>query len=188
MHRSSKSSRTRHSSYTAPNTSAIGETIVRRLKDAGLFNQWRSCWLRFAPPQYTLYCSAKSSWQTNLAVPPSRNVSLCRETTVADKFLNASGDHMIPRISLGKLRAKSLCCRNDDHRNLPPRRLRNRNNGIINLSRTHTRSRRTFQISDPAPMIFDCKPERHRRVHCIWFVGPLFLFSRFFSRSNCTSA
>jgi hypothetical protein len=61
MHRSSKSSRTRHSSYTAPNTSAIGETIVRRLKDAGLFNQWRSCWLRFAPPQYTLYCSAKTS-------------------------------------------------------------------------------------------------------------------------------
>jgi hypothetical protein len=20
-------------------------------------------------------------------------------------------------------------------------------------------------------MIFDCQPERHRRVHCIWFVG-----------------
>jgi hypothetical protein len=24
------------------------------------------------------------------------------------------------------------------------------------------------QISDPAPLILDCKPERHRRVHCIW--------------------
>lgn len=30
---------------------------------------------------------------------------------------------------------------------------------------------RTFQISDPAPLTFDCKPERHRRVHCIWLVG-----------------
>ena len=30
----------------------------------------------------------------------------------------------------------------------------------------------TPQISDPAPLIFYCKPERHRRVHCIWFVGP----------------
>jgi hypothetical protein len=25
----------------------------------------------------------------------------------------------------------------------------------------------TIQISDPAPLILDCKPERHRRVHCI---------------------
>jgi hypothetical protein len=31
-------------------------------------------------------------------------------------------------------------------------------------------SRLTFQISDPAPLILDCQPERHRRVHCIWFV------------------
>src|SRR5262249_21731377 len=28
----------------------------------------------------------------------------------------------------------------------------------------------TLQISDPAQLIFDCKPERHRRVHCIWLV------------------
>ena len=27
------------------------------------------------------------------------------------------------------------------------------------------------QISDPAPLIVDCKPERHHRIHCIWFVG-----------------
>jgi hypothetical protein len=31
--------------------------------------------------------------------------------------------------------------------------------------------RGTSQISDPAPLIRDCKPERLRRVHCIWFVG-----------------
>jgi len=31
----------------------------------------------------------------------------------------------------------------------------------------------TFQISDPAPLILDCQPERHRRVCCIWFVRPL---------------
>ncbi len=31
--------------------------------------------------------------------------------------------------------------------------------------------RPTSQISDPAPVIFNCKPERHRRVHCIWLVG-----------------
>ena len=28
----------------------------------------------------------------------------------------------------------------------------------------------TFQISDPAPLILDCKPKHYRRVHCIWFV------------------
>jgi hypothetical protein len=28
----------------------------------------------------------------------------------------------------------------------------------------------TFQISDPAPLILDCQPDRHRRVRCIWFV------------------
>jgi hypothetical protein len=28
----------------------------------------------------------------------------------------------------------------------------------------------TLQISDPAPLIRDCQSERHRRVHCIWFV------------------
>jgi hypothetical protein len=28
----------------------------------------------------------------------------------------------------------------------------------------------TLQISDPAPLILDCQPERHRRVRCIWFV------------------
>ena len=31
-------------------------------------------------------------------------------------------------------------------------------------------SRSALQISDPAPLIFDCQPEHHRRVHCIWFV------------------
>ena len=31
---------------------------------------------------------------------------------------------------------------------------------------------RTLQISDPAPLILNCKPERHRRVHCIWLVRP----------------
>ena len=32
---------------------------------------------------------------------------------------------------------------------------------------------RTSQISDLAPLRFDCKPERHRRVHYIWLVGLL---------------
>ena len=32
---------------------------------------------------------------------------------------------------------------------------------------------RTFQISDPAPLIPDCRPERHRRVRWIWLVGPV---------------
>jgi hypothetical protein len=31
-------------------------------------------------------------------------------------------------------------------------------------------SRRTSQISDPALLIFDCQPERNRRVRCIWLV------------------
>jgi hypothetical protein len=26
----------------------------------------------------------------------------------------------------------------------------------------------TLQISDPAPLIFDYQPERHRQVRCIW--------------------
>ena len=30
----------------------------------------------------------------------------------------------------------------------------------------------TLQISDPAPLMLDCQPERHRRVRCIWFVRP----------------
>lgn len=29
----------------------------------------------------------------------------------------------------------------------------------------------TAQISDPAPPILDCQPERYRRVRCIWLVG-----------------
>jgi len=28
-----------------------------------------------------------------------------------------------------------------------------------------------FQISDPAPLMFDCKPERRRRGHGIWIFG-----------------
>jgi hypothetical protein len=36
----------------------------------------------------------------------------------------------------------------------------------------------TLQISDPAPLILDCQPERHRRVHCIWFVRLTFHSSR----------
>ena len=32
--------------------------------------------------------------------------------------------------------------------------------------------------SDPAPLIFDCKPEAHRRVHCIWLVDPLDIMRR----------
>ena len=32
------------------------------------------------------------------------------------------------------------------------------------------RIRLTFQISDPAPLTFDCQPERHRRVRWIWLV------------------
>src|ERR1017187_3834536 len=36
----------------------------------------------------------------------------------------------------------------------------------------------TSQISDPAPLILDCQPERHRRVRCIWLVGPHFLSFR----------
>jgi hypothetical protein len=27
-----------------------------------------------------------------------------------------------------------------------------------------------IEISDPAAVIFNCQPERHRRVHCIWLV------------------
>ena len=26
------------------------------------------------------------------------------------------------------------------------------------------------QTIDTAPLILDCRPQRHRRVHCIWFV------------------
>jgi hypothetical protein len=33
----------------------------------------------------------------------------------------------------------------------------------------------TLQISDPAPLVFDCQPERHRRVRCIWFVSRIIL-------------
>src|ERR1039458_5167544 len=32
--------------------------------------------------------------------------------------------------------------------------------------------RLTLQISDPAPLILDCQPERYRRVRCIWLVRP----------------
>ncbi len=41
----------------------------------------------------------------------------------------------------------------------------------MSLKLAHAQIGLTFQISDPAPRIFGCKPERHRRVHCIGFVG-----------------
>ena len=36
----------------------------------------------------------------------------------------------------------------------------------------------TFQLSDPAPLILDCQPERYRRVRCIWFVGHLVISTK----------
>jgi hypothetical protein len=102
--------------------------------ESGKSNQTHRRWSRFA----RTLGSANVSYQANLTVPPSGNVSLCHEATVAHKLLNTASDHMMTRISLRQFRAKSVRCRHDDHRNLPPRRLGNRENGIINLSRTHT--------------------------------------------------
>jgi hypothetical protein len=59
--------------------------------------------------------------------------------------------------------------------------------GIRNLSailrmslRMRVASRLMSQISDPASLISDCQPERHRRVRCIWLGGlycHVFVFS-----------
>ena len=50
-----------------PNISA--NRIVSNLPP-GLFNQWRICWLRFAPQQYTLYCYSSANHPARRAWTP----------------------------------------------------------------------------------------------------------------------
>ena len=82
--------------------------------------------------------SAFPSWQANLAVPPSRNISLGFQSTAAHKRLNPVCDHVMPGVALRQFRAKPVGSPYNNHCYLIPRGPGDCQNGIFDLSGLHS--------------------------------------------------